>query len=541
MVSLLFLLLLLDATLGYDCNETDGRCTDIACNTTADCLVGRHATWCHSGIYCAASRCCRLLDHPCPRSTRCVAEARHCLKKPCNNDTDCQDGLFCNGREQCVRGHCRSVPCSHCNGLCDETGQRCQHPSLWAQWVDYRAAGITTPPPVTQRPGPPPVTHHPEPPPVAPSRAPSRSPTGYPSLEPTLKPTVSPTVLPTVAPTLQPTVTPTETPTLAPTLAPTTAQPTEIPTLAPTSLPTTEPTSSPTVEPSVEPTVEPTGEPTLAPTTEPTTQPTEEPTLEPTQAPTHPGSCFCVDVMNGAVHCSLPNVTGGCGSIVCTIGVIPYVCVDCGPSCIPPPTTCECNTVEPTGAPSLSPTVEPTSEPSLVPTQEPTGEPSEAPTSEPTTQPTVQPTSAPTQNPTMEPTGEPSVEPTGEPSRTPTLQPTAEPTNEATEEPTSSPTEFLQPTEEPTLEPSSAPTTEQPTEAPTHPGICYCLDTLNGNMQCSAPNVTLGCSSISCTISGTPYTCVNCGPSCIPPPENCECDTPAPTVEVTEEPTPEPV
>lgn len=53
--------------------------------------------------------------------------------RPCQQDADCDDGLWCNGQERCVEGRCRPgepVDCSHagdaCNpGVCDEQTDAC--------------------------------------------------------------------------------------------------------------------------------------------------------------------------------------------------------------------------------------------------------------------------------------------------------------------------------------------------------------------------------------------------------------------------------
>ena len=47
-----------------------------------------------------------------------------CFEVPCNNDSDCDDGLFCNGKERCdavcIRG---TPPCPR--GGCDEDTNSC--------------------------------------------------------------------------------------------------------------------------------------------------------------------------------------------------------------------------------------------------------------------------------------------------------------------------------------------------------------------------------------------------------------------------------
>ena len=56
---------------------------------------------------------------------------------PCESDAECDDGVFCDGLEQCVEGRCRRGPRPDCadddpctEDLCDERGRTCRNPPV---------------------------------------------------------------------------------------------------------------------------------------------------------------------------------------------------------------------------------------------------------------------------------------------------------------------------------------------------------------------------------------------------------------------------
>jgi hypothetical protein len=64
--------------------------------------------------------------------------------QPCTEDAECDDGLYCNGVEQCVEKECAagSEPCSsadpdHCASACDESNDECGHVPLDADGDGY--------------------------------------------------------------------------------------------------------------------------------------------------------------------------------------------------------------------------------------------------------------------------------------------------------------------------------------------------------------------------------------------------------------------
>ena len=114
--------------------------TNVTCATTSECrrALGNN-TWCGSGAACVKGQCYLLPDYPCARATRvCSERNRTCLPKVCTHSDECDDHLYCNGGEKCLRGRCtadarRRPPCGTgpdgTNNLCDETTRACL-PSL---------------------------------------------------------------------------------------------------------------------------------------------------------------------------------------------------------------------------------------------------------------------------------------------------------------------------------------------------------------------------------------------------------------------------
>ena len=135
-------------------NKVATVATDIECLDTPQCLSLLGNTWCHSGMLCINRLCHRLVDTPCRLQTEICDEAtRQCLAKQCTVSLDCDDGLFCNGREKCVNGTCRvdtkaKVPCPH--SVCNETTRECGRLNRLGHWRSFTeqeafAATNTTP------------------------------------------------------------------------------------------------------------------------------------------------------------------------------------------------------------------------------------------------------------------------------------------------------------------------------------------------------------------------------------------------------------
>lgn len=99
------------------------------CNETNDCLSLYNFTWCHSGLTCLHSFCYRLPAYPCDHTEQCQEEEHQCIKKSCHKRSDCDDGLFCNGAEQCVAHRCMPDYRTGCfHGICNEDSKTCTTP-----------------------------------------------------------------------------------------------------------------------------------------------------------------------------------------------------------------------------------------------------------------------------------------------------------------------------------------------------------------------------------------------------------------------------
>lgn len=111
--------------------------TNVTCILNSDCrrAFDPNRTWCGSGVACIRSVCYLMPDYPCARATRlCQERNRTCTPKPCTRHDQCEDGMYCNGGEKCLRGHCTSdlahpPPCGYdengTQNLCDETTRSC--------------------------------------------------------------------------------------------------------------------------------------------------------------------------------------------------------------------------------------------------------------------------------------------------------------------------------------------------------------------------------------------------------------------------------
>lgn len=115
--------------------------TNVTCATTGECRSALgNSTWCGSGAACVRGLCYLLPDYPCVRATRvCVERNRTCIPKVCTRHDQCDDHLYCNGGEKCLRGRCAAdlrqrPPCGvgpdGAQNICDETTHAC-FPSSW--------------------------------------------------------------------------------------------------------------------------------------------------------------------------------------------------------------------------------------------------------------------------------------------------------------------------------------------------------------------------------------------------------------------------
>lgn len=112
----------------------------IRCDNEGDCQ--RFNTFCQGPYVCNQSAWCapqHIVYDPCRQlrdyalsfsrdsrgehvvSILCMEELRQCVELYyCITDSDCDDGLFCNGKERCIQGHCHgaattTTPCKACD------------------------------------------------------------------------------------------------------------------------------------------------------------------------------------------------------------------------------------------------------------------------------------------------------------------------------------------------------------------------------------------------------------------------------------------
>ncbi|MCA9610641.1 MAG: DUF1565 domain-containing protein, partial [Myxococcales bacterium] len=123
---------------GIPCT-TDSECPDdgIFCNGTLSCVMGScrasDIPTCNDGVGCtrdecdAASDMCQNIpqDSACPSGNVCIPGSGCGIAPACEFDTDCGDGVFCNGVEVCVGGMCMSpaegVACDDSNSCTEDT------------------------------------------------------------------------------------------------------------------------------------------------------------------------------------------------------------------------------------------------------------------------------------------------------------------------------------------------------------------------------------------------------------------------------------
>jgi hypothetical protein len=112
----------------YECVEcvSDDNCTDDnnPCNGREECVEG---TCVSSGNPCPDGEICQPLNIP-DVLTAPQADDYICIGAGCDNDTQCDDGLYCNGQETCneTSGQCEVGEPVNCKGwYCDEDNDTC--------------------------------------------------------------------------------------------------------------------------------------------------------------------------------------------------------------------------------------------------------------------------------------------------------------------------------------------------------------------------------------------------------------------------------
>ncbi len=113
-------------SVGETCDEGEDACIapppPPECTTNSDCDDGM---FCNGAEECVSGMCMPGAD-PCEAGETCNEAEDVCIAPPpppeCTTNSDCDDGLNCNGHEMCVGGNCipGSNPCSE-GQTCDET------------------------------------------------------------------------------------------------------------------------------------------------------------------------------------------------------------------------------------------------------------------------------------------------------------------------------------------------------------------------------------------------------------------------------------
>lgn len=145
MLPLQLLALLLFITEGIELHPHTLVNTAIACITVEDCLVHYKNDWCEStGVKCIHRYCKLIPDFPCKKSTeRCVALDKRCEAIQCKVDSDCDNGIYCDGTEVCQikaagGGLCVTDParpnCLYTGGVCNESERLCAQPKVRILW-----------------------------------------------------------------------------------------------------------------------------------------------------------------------------------------------------------------------------------------------------------------------------------------------------------------------------------------------------------------------------------------------------------------------
>lgn len=117
--------------------------TEIRCDSQKDCEVHYNNSWCASaGVMCIHHYCKLIPDYPCRTSTQHCQEVprRECIDKTCLTDSDCDNGIYCDGIEICSASNkvCITDPerpsCLYTGGQCDEASQTCHQPKVRIAW-----------------------------------------------------------------------------------------------------------------------------------------------------------------------------------------------------------------------------------------------------------------------------------------------------------------------------------------------------------------------------------------------------------------------
>ena len=110
-----------DPCPGEACDEDQDSCggclTDANCDDGVDCTVDTCNTADHT--------CQNVPDHGACAAGETCDPVQGCITVPCQDDSDCDDGLFCNGAETCDNGSCAGGTMVDCGDGVDCTVDSC--------------------------------------------------------------------------------------------------------------------------------------------------------------------------------------------------------------------------------------------------------------------------------------------------------------------------------------------------------------------------------------------------------------------------------
>lgn len=112
--------------------------TAIECESEDECYAYYNDSWCYSAVRCLR-RYCRLIPNmPCASTQRCLEDEKRCEERACTVDSECDNGLFCDGTEVCRENKCVTDPerpnCYYKGGRCNETLKECMQPKARVAW-----------------------------------------------------------------------------------------------------------------------------------------------------------------------------------------------------------------------------------------------------------------------------------------------------------------------------------------------------------------------------------------------------------------------
>jgi hypothetical protein len=112
--------------------------TEVECAAKEDCLAHYNNSWCHSGVRCIRNFCRLIPNFPCASTQLCREVEKWCDERKCTQDSECDNGLYCDGTEVCRENRCVTDPerpnCYYKGGRCNESLKECMQPKARIAW-----------------------------------------------------------------------------------------------------------------------------------------------------------------------------------------------------------------------------------------------------------------------------------------------------------------------------------------------------------------------------------------------------------------------